>query len=206
MISYDSGQPQKCCPVKTVFIFLKQVWIPQFGLSQNAPEHGVNHIFLILTPSCTSEMCAWLIPPFLFPSPSPSQHSSYSQPFSSAVCYNCLPSPLSSLLSSCDVSFCEYRDKWKRCIQRCLFQILPPQPLTSCLSFTSCPLCPSVSFVISNFIYLPMLCFIPCSLFLLVMSSTVCLLTSLPSSPILLQFLVTSFFATVMPLLALTSE
>lgn len=46
-------------------------------------------------------------------------------------------------------------------------KILPPLPLTSCLSFTSCLLCPSVSFAISNFISLPvlLLCLstLPCS-------------------------------------------
>lgn len=108
----------------------------------------------------------------------------------------CLPSPLFLPLSfppsfPCSwpptICFCEHKDE-KDAFSSCLFQILPPQPLTSCLSLTSCALRPSVSFAISNFIYLPMLllCFIPRSLFLLIMSSPLTLFTPLPSSPILL--------------------
>lgn len=64
--------------------------------------------------------------------------------------------------------------RWEN--QTALFQILPPQPLTSCLSLTFCPLCPYVCFAISDFIHLPtvLLSFIPSSLFLLSMSP-VCL-------------------------------
>lgn len=72
-------------------------------------------------------------------------------------------------------------------VSSCLFQILPPQPLTSCLSLTSCPLCPSVCFAISDFIDLPgvLLWFISCSLFLLSLSPPLCLLPP-PHSSVLL--------------------
>lgn len=89
-------------------------------------------------------------------------HSPYAV-FSCAVCpppFALLPflppSLLSFLLSSYYVSFCEPRDD-KDAFSSSLFQVLPPQPLTSCLSFTSCPLCPSVCFAISDFINLPVL-------------------------------------------------
>lgn len=154
----------------------------------------VNHILSILTLSCASEMCALPIPYFLFP---PSRLSSYPVFLSAFYPPAFPPHPSPSLSHSLPPSFAfswaptikvsEHRDE-KDAFSPCLFQILPPQPLTSCLSLLPAPSCPSVSSAISNCILLPrlLLCFVPCSLFLFIVFSPLCVFTPPPSLLILL--------------------
>lgn len=142
-------------------------------------------------------MCALLVPCFLCPSSIPSLTLPVPTlsllpaclplllfPFSLSLSFP--PSLFSCLLNSYYISFCEYRDE-KDAFSSCVFQILPPQPLTSCLSLLPAPsvLLFPLPFQISS---VSPCC---CSLFLLVMSSPICLFTRPPSSLILSGSLLT---------------